>query len=95
MHIKLENYQFKTYKEALESEMEEIDLVEIFFWLKKDVIQIFLNMFWTDTKDDFVFYFFCKYGNIHFIDFTNGNLITETELENFGFIVNEDYDQFF
>jgi hypothetical protein len=84
----------KTYKEALESEIEEINnLVEIFFWLERCDASIPEYVFWNDSKDRFCFYF-CKYGNIHFIDFTNGNLITETELENFGFIVNEDYDQF-
>jgi hypothetical protein len=84
----------KTYKEAIESEIEEINnLVEILFWLERCDASIPEYVFWTDTKDRFCFYF-CKYGNIHFVDFTNGNLISETELENFGFIVNEDYDQF-
>jgi hypothetical protein len=41
MHIQtFENYQFKTYKEALESEMEEIESCRNFFG-SKDVMQIF------------------------------------------------------
>jgi hypothetical protein len=84
----------KTYKEAIESEISEIEsLVEIFFWLERCDASIPEYVFWADSKERFCFYF-CKYGNIHFVDFTNGNLITENELEKLHFIVNEDYDQF-
>ncbi|TAF08525.1 MAG: hypothetical protein EAZ75_10225 [Flavobacteriia bacterium] len=84
----------KTYKEAIESEISEIEsLFEIFFWLERCDSSIPEYVFWTDSKERFCFYF-CKYGNIHFVDFTNGNLINEKELEKLNFIVNEDYDQF-
>ena len=84
----------KTYKEAIEIEISEVEsFVEIFFWLERCDASIPEYVFWTDSKERFCFYF-CKYGNIHFVDFTNGNLISEKELEKLHFIVNEDYDQF-
>jgi len=84
----------KTFKETIETKVSEINnLVEIFFWLERCDPSTPEYLFWTDTKERFCFYF-CKYGNIHFIDFTNGNLISEKELASLGFIVNEDYDQF-
>ncbi len=84
----------KTYKETIECEIEEIDsLVEIFFWLERYDASIPEYVFWSDSKERFCFYF-CKYGNIHFVDFTDGNLISESELKSLGFKVNEDFDQF-
>lgn len=84
----------KTYKETIETSVSEIEkLVEIFFWLERCDASIPEYVFWHDTKERFCFYF-CKYGNIHFINFTNEKLMTDTELINLGFIVNEDYDQF-
>lgn len=84
----------KTYKEAIETIILEIEsLVEIFFWLERCDANIPEYVFWADSNERFCFYF-CKYGNIHFVDFTNGNLISEKDLEKLNFIVNQDYDQF-
>jgi hypothetical protein len=84
----------KTFKETIETSVSEIEnLVEIFFWLERCDASIPEYIFWHDTKERFCFYL-CKYGNIHFVDFTNGKLITDDELKKIGFIVNEDYDQF-
>lgn len=84
----------KTYKEAIETKILEIEsLVEIFFWLERCDASIPEYVFWADSNERFCFYF-CKYGNIHFVDFTNGNLISEKDLEKLNFIVNQDYDQF-
>jgi hypothetical protein len=47
-------------------------------------------MFLTDTKDRFCFIFCEIWGNIHSHRFHSTQNLTETELENFGFIVNED-----
>ncbi|MFV0143398.1 hypothetical protein [Empedobacter falsenii] len=84
----------KSFKETIETKVTEIEnLVEILFWLERCDGSIPEYIFWADENERFCFYF-CKYGNIHFIDFTNGNLISEKELSDLGFIVNEDYDQF-
>ena len=84
----------KTYKETIETIILEIEsLVEIFFWLERCDASIPEYVFWADSNERFCFYF-CKYGNIHFVDFTNGNLISEKDLEKLNFIVNQDYDQF-
>lgn len=84
----------KTYKEAIETKILEIEsLVEIFFWLERCDASIPEYVFWADSNERFCFYF-CKYGNIHFVDFTNGILISEKDLEKLNFIVNQDYDQF-
>jgi hypothetical protein len=88
-----EYFPEKTYNEAIEIETSRIDdFVEIFFWLERCDPSIPEYVFWFDINQKFCFYF-CKYGNIHFIDFTNGKLISDQELENLGFEV-KNYDQF-
>jgi len=83
----------KSFKEAIELNKSEIaDFVEILFWLERCDPSIPEYVFWFDKKEKFCFYF-CKYGNIHFIDLTNGNLITHNELTNIGFEL-DDEDQF-
>src|SRR5690606_2507007 len=65
----------KSFKEAIELDKSEIaNFVEIFFWLERCDPSIPEYVFWFDKDEKFCFYL-CKYGNIHFIDLTKGNLI--------------------
>ncbi|UOE37025.1 hypothetical protein [Chryseobacterium oryzae] len=83
----------KNFKEAIEIEKSELsDFVEIFFWLERCDSSIPEYVFWFDKSEKFCFYL-CKYGNIHFVDLTNGNLITHEEISNLGFEF-DDEDQF-
>src|SRR5690606_41505934 len=83
----------KSFKEAIELDKSEIgNFVEIFFWLERCDPSIPEYVFWFDKNEKFCFYL-CKYVNIHFIDLTKGNLITENELKNLGFDL-DDEDQF-
>jgi len=83
----------KSFKESIEINKSEIaDFVEILFWLERCDPSIPEYVFWFDKNEKFCFYF-CKYGNIHIIDLTNGNLISDEELLNLGFAL-DDYDQF-
>lgn len=82
----------KNFKESIELDKSEIkDFVEIFFWLERCDPSIPEFVFWFDKNEKFCFYF-CKYGNIHIIDLTNGNLISDEELKNLGFEL-DDEDQ--
>ena len=82
-----------SYKEAILINLKEFNsFIEIFFWF--EICNASPEyVFWFDKEQRFCFYL-CKYGNIHIIDFTDGNLISENELLKLGFIVNEDYFQF-
>lgn len=83
----------KSFKEAIEINKSEIsDFVEILFWLERCDPSIPEYVFWFDKNEKFCFHF-CKYGNIHIIDLTNGNLISDEELLKLGFEL-DDYDQF-
>ncbi|MCA4782689.1 hypothetical protein IF125_10530 [Empedobacter stercoris] len=83
----------KSFKEAIELDKSEIaNFVEIFFWLERCDASIPEYVFWFDKDEKFCFYL-CKYGNIHFIDLTKGNLIPENELKNLGFEL-DDENQF-
>lgn len=83
-----------SFKEAIEARVSDIEnLVEIFFWLERCDASIPEYIFWLDENERFCFYF-CKYGNVHFVDFTNGKLISKRALIELGFLVDEDYDQF-
>ena len=83
-----------SFKEAITTKVSKIDiLVEIFFWLERCDGSIPEYIFWVDENDRFCFYL-CKYGNIHFVNFTEGDLISENMLLELGFAINEDFDQF-
>lgn len=72
------------YEEAIIFERNEIEnLIDIFFWINEGN-QGSEFIFWVDVKEKFCFYL-CKYGKLHFIDFTNGNLISEENLKYLGF----------
>lgn len=88
-----EYFPAKTFKEAFEIKCNEIDdFVSIFFWLERCDPSIPEYVFWFDTDERFCF-FFNKYGNVHFIDLTNGKLINDNDLEKLGFKIGN-YDQF-
>ena len=73
-----------TYKEAIICETNEIEkLIDIFFWINQGN-QGSEFIFWADESNQFCFYL-CKYGKLHFIDFTNGNLISTENLKKLGF----------
>jgi hypothetical protein len=75
------------YDEAISVETSEIEtLVEIFFWIERCNGGCPEFIFWSDIENRFCFYF-CKYGKLHFIDFTNGNLISTEHLKKIGFNV--------
>ena len=88
-----EYFPTKSFKEAIEINQSEIaDFVEILFWLERCDPSIPEYVFWFDKNEKFCFYF-CKYGNIHIIDLTNGNLITDEDVLKLGFEL-DDFDQF-
>ena len=74
----------KKYKEAFTFETSEIEkIIDIFFWINESN-QCPEFIFYVDSNEKFCFYL-CKYGKLHFIDFTNGNLITTENLRKLGF----------
>ena len=74
----------KEYKEAITFEISEVaNLIDTFFWINEGN-QGSEFIFWTDLNEQFCFYL-CKYGKLHFIDFTNGNLVSSKNLKNMGF----------
>jgi hypothetical protein len=86
----------KSYKEAISINVKELEqTIEIFFWLNRCDASIPEFIFWTDLEERFCFSI-CKYGKLHFTDFTNGNLISNEKLKEFGFNKLEErcYDQF-
>lgn len=87
----LENYSklskiinLKKYNEAITIELSEVEtFFEIFFWMNIGN-QISEFIFWSDLENKYCFNI-CKYGKLHFIDFTNGNLISNKDLKILGF----------
>ncbi len=73
-----------TYKEAISTEINEIEkLIDIFFWINEGN-QGSEFIFWADINDQFCFYL-CKYGKLHFVDFTKGKLVSTENLKKLGF----------
>ncbi len=69
----------QSYSEAIVVTIAELPkLIEIFFYLQKCDASSPEYIFWFDINENFCFHL-CQYGNIHFTDFTNGQLISERQ----------------
>ena len=79
----------ESYKEAILADRKDLPkLIDILFWLERCDGSIPEYIFWFDTNERFCFHL-CKYGKIHFIDFTNGDLISKEKLAELEFEILE------
>jgi len=80
----------KSYKEAIELNINEIDdFVEIFFWLTRCVGNFPEYVWWFDENQKYCFNL-CNNGNIHLTSFLKNNLLNEENLLKLGFLLDDE-----
>lgn len=83
-----------SFRESIALDVGELEpLVDVFFWLSRLDPSIPEYIFWVDSAQRCCF-FICRYGNIHFLSLCGDGLIGADRLEELGFVVGEDHDQF-